>query len=287
MTREECTRVMVRALLFVMLFVLSATPAPAQAPRQVPHEGYGLHDERTIGPFTVQRWVSGAMPEVSPAGMCDCITVVYEGGRRIMTFGVPGEVSAFTPNELSGTDINGDRLPDLIMSAWSGGAHCCYSNGVYSVGEEVKAVLLLQTGNCGPGAYEDLDGDGTREFITCDDRWAYAYCSFADSPLPRVIYSYNSARGTYVPDTPRFASRYRSELAEALDEAQTWLSESGGKDSGLDKCRLLRPALGLMYGGRFYDGLALIRGLYRGPDREQFEREIVERVRQSPMWVER
>ncbi len=90
-----------------------------------------------------------------------------------------------------------------------------------------------------------------------------------------------------MPDTPRFASRYRAELSSALDEAQTWLSESGGRDLGLDKCRLLRPALGLMYAGRFSDGVALIRGLYRGADREQFERETVEKVRQSPLWIER
>jgi hypothetical protein len=72
------------------------------------------------------------------------------------------------------------------------------------------------------------------------------YCSFAESPLPRVIYSYDASRGTYVVDTPRFASRYREELAEALDEAQTWLVDSRGQDAGLDKCHLLKPVLGLI-----------------------------------------
>jgi hypothetical protein len=271
----------------VAILVLCATPALAQAPREAPHAGYGLHDERTVGPFSIQRWVNAAMPEVSPAGMCECITVVYEGARRVLTLGQAGALAAFTVTDLSGTDVNGDRFPDLVVSAWSGGAHCCYSSGIYSVGEDVKPVLVLETGNCGPGEFDDLDGDGTKEFIICDDQWAYTYCSFAESPFPRVIYSYDAARGMYVPDTPRFASRYRAELSSALDEAQTWLSESGGRDAGLDKCRLLRPALGLMYAGRFSDGVALIRGLYRGADREQFERETVEKVRQSPLWIER
>jgi hypothetical protein len=204
-----------------------------------------------------------------------------------MTFGRPGTMTAFTASDLSGTDINADGFPDLVVSAWSGGAHCCYSSGVYSVGEGVKAILVLETGNCGPGELEDLDGNGTREFVTCDDQWAYAYCSFADSPFPRVIYSYDPSRGMYVVDTPRFAGRYRDQLAEALDEAQTWLSESGGRDQGLDKCRLLRPVLGLMYSGRFSDGVLLLRGLYRGADREQFEREVTQRVHESRMWVER
>ena len=273
--------------LVVAILLLSATPARAQTPREAPQDGYSLHDERSVGPFVIQRWVSVAMPEVSPSGMCDCLTVVYEAARRIATLGTAGTLSAYTMTALTGTDVNGDRFPDLVVSAWSGGAHCCYSTAVYSVGEDVKPVLVLETGNCGPGEFQDLDGNGTREFITCDDRWAYIYCSFADSPFPKVIYSYDPSRGMYVVDTPRFASHYRDQLATALDEAQNWMSESGGKDLGLDKCRLLHPALGLMYGGRFTDGLALIRGLYRGVDREDFERETIEKVRSSPLWVER
>lgn len=277
---------MIRSVVIAMV-LLWAIPGAAQTPREAPQDGYGLHDERSVGPFTIQRWVNSAMPEVSPAGMCDCITIVYEGARRVTTFGRAGTLTAFTASTLSGTDINGDRFPDLIVSAWSGGAHCCYSSGIYSVGENVTPILVLETGNCGPGELEDLDGDRTLEFITCDDQWAYAYCSFADSPLPRVIYSYDRTRGMYVVDTPRYAARYRDQLAEALDEAQTWLSTSGGRDAAVDRCRLLRPALGLMYSGRFSDGIALIRGLYRGDDREEFEREVTQKVRSSRLWVDR
>jgi hypothetical protein len=276
-----------RRALVVAILLLSVAPALAQTPREAPQDGYSLHDERSVGPFTIQRWVSTAMPEVSPAGMCDCLALVYEGARRVVTVGSPGTLSVSTMTDLTGTDINGDGLPDVIVSTWSGGAHCCYSTAVYSVGEDVKPILVLETGNCGPGEFEDLDGNGTREFVTCDDRWAYLHCSFADSPFPRVIYSYDAARGSYVLETPRFANHYRSQLATALDEAQTWMSESAGRDLGLDKCRLLRPVLGLMYAGRFQDGLVLLRGLYRGADREDFERETIEKVRMSPLWVER
>lgn len=276
---------MSRRLVIAML-LLFAAPALAQTPRDAPENGYRLHDERTAGVFTIQRWVNAATPEISAAGVCDCLTVVYEGDRRVIAVGTPGTMAAYTFTSLSGTDINGDGLPDLVVSAWSGGAHCCYSTGVYSVGEDVRVALLVETGNCGPGDFEDLDGNGTREFVTCDDRWAYTYCSYADSPFPRVIYSFDPTRGAYVVDTPKFASHYREELAAALNGAQTWISESGGRDEGQDKCRLLKPVLGLMYSGRLSDGVALIRGLYHGADREQFERETIDRVRASPLWVE-
>jgi hypothetical protein len=263
-----------------------ATAARAQSPREIPADGYTLHDEHAAGVFTVQRWVNAANSEISPAGMCECITVVYEGERRVASFGVPTDISAFTVSDLTGRDISGDGQPDVVVSSWSGGAHCCYTTAVVSVGPEVRPVLDLSTGNC-QGEFVDLDGDGTLEFVTCDDAWAYDYCSFADSPLPRVVYAYDAAAGRYKPDTPRFASRYRDELATSLEEAQEWMRTSNGRDPGVDKCRLLQPALGLMFSGRLDDGIVLIRGLYRGADREQFERETLEKVRDSPHWVPR
>jgi len=274
-------------VLLAVLALFLATPAGAQSFREPPASGYGLHDERTVGPFTVQRWVSATSPPVSPAGMCECITVVYEGERYLLSLGAPGQMSARSVSDLTGHDINGDGQPDLIFSDWSGGAHCCYTTTVHSVGPEVKLVLALDTGNCGPGEFVDLDADGVLEFVTCDDTWAYTYCSFADSPFPRVVYGYDAARAEYAPATPRYASHYRDELAIMLDRAQAWISASGGKDPGLDKCRLLHPVLGLMYAGRIDDGLVLIRGLYRGADREQFEKETLEMVRKSSFWVAR
>ena len=274
-------------ILLAALVLSLATPARGQSPREPPAGGYGLHDERTVGPFTVQRWVNSSSPEVSPAGMCECITVVYLGDRQVLSLGAPGEMTARQISDVTGQDVNRDRQPDLIVSDWSGGAHCCYTTTVYSVGSEVRQILSLGTGNCGPGTFEDLDEDGRLEFITCDDAWAYAYCSFADSPLPRVVFAYDQSQGGYVPATPRYAAQFRDELAMALEEVQTWMSVSGGKDPGLDRCRLLGPVLGLMYAGRIDDGLVLLRGLYRGADREQFEAETLEKVKKSPLWVPR
>jgi hypothetical protein len=145
-------------------------------------------------------------------------------------------------------------------------------------------ILAVSTGRC-ESAFEDLDADGRLEFVTCDDRWANQYCSVDDSPFPRVVLFYDTSARTYRPATPQYASHYRDQMAAALDEAQAWLLENGGADAGLDKCRLLGPVLGLMYAGRFSDGLLLLRSLYDNPDAPAFERETVTRVRESPLWV--
>jgi hypothetical protein len=261
-----------------------AAPAWAQAPRVPPKDGFTLNDERSIGVFAVQRWVREGT-EIFPSGTCECIIIVHQGTRQVLTIG-SGEYMAASVDDAGGRDITADGSPELVITLWSGGAHCCYDTTVYSVGDEVLPILSHSGGNCS-GRFEDYDGDGSLEFETCDDQWAYAYCAFASSPMPPVVFAYDRSVREYRVATPRFASRYRDTIAANLDEAQKRLSESSGVDLGSDKCTVLGPALDLMYTGRFNDGVALLRGLYRGPDRESFEEETIERVQSSPLWTPR
>jgi hypothetical protein len=217
--------------------------------------------------------------------MCQCIVIVYQGARQVLSLG-DGEFMAAGVGDPGGRDMTGDSIPELVVTLWSGGAHCCYSTTVYSVGDEMKTILAHAGGNC-QGSFEDYDGDGSLEFATCDDRWAYVHCDFASSPMPPVVFAYDRVAGEYRLATPRYASRYRDAIAADLAQAQTLLSKSGGRDLGSDKCTVLGPALSLMYTGRFSDGVALLRGLYRGPDRESFEEDTVEQVQSSPLWTPR
>jgi hypothetical protein len=279
-----------RAVLLVTIVLAVAVAACASATparRDPPREGYQLHDKREVGALTVERWVPTASPEVSPAGMCECITVVYLGDRKLLALGEPNEMTATSIDNVSGTDINGDARPEIVVSTWSGGAHCCYSTSIYSIGDDVRPVLTIETGNCGPGEIRDLDGDQQMEVVTCDDRWGYTYCSFADSPFPQVVYTYNSARREYELATPRFASRFRDDIATKTTEARTHMAAEGGKDAGIDKCTVLRPALALMYLGRLEDGRQLIRELYRGADLDTFEKEVSDGAQASRLWVAR
>jgi hypothetical protein len=277
------------AVLALLLAGCTALP-PATTPparQEPPQTGYQLHDRRTAGALTVERWVPAASPEVSPAGMCECLTVVYLGERKVLTLGEPNLLSAMTVEAASGTDITGDSLPEIVVSTWSGGAHCCYSTSIYSVGSEVRPVLTIETGNCGPGELQDLDNDRRMELVTCDDRWGYTYCSFAESPFPRVVLTYNASRNEYEVATPRYAARFRDDITTETLEARKRMAAEGGKDPGADKCTVLRPALSLMYLGQLEEGRALIRNLYRGADLDAFEQKVVEDLRASRLWVAR
>jgi hypothetical protein len=67
-----------------------ATATYGQTPRVAPDSGFVFHDERQVDRFVVQRWVSEDAPGISPSGFCDCITLVYEGGRRVLDLGRDG-----------------------------------------------------------------------------------------------------------------------------------------------------------------------------------------------------
>ena len=262
----------------------SSAAAPTQV---VPFPGYSLHDESQHGRFRVQRWTSADVPEVSPAGICDCIIEVYVGKRLVLKLGTPGNVEAITIDDATGRDLDGDGRTDLVVSTWSGGAHCCYSMHAYSVGRKAKPLLSLDTGDCGPGEFSDLNHDGDVEFLTCDESWKDRYCSFALAPFPTVVYAYDARRGSYRIATPRFTAHFSAEIASGRAEAERQIQAAAAPDSGEVKCAVLHPALALIYSGAMDAGLDTIRQLYHGADVDAFVAETEAAVRASPLWVAR
>lgn len=83
-------------------------------------------------------------------------------------------------------DLDGDGTADLLVQSYSGGAHCCYSYTVFSLGGKVKKAAILEARNS-PFILEDVDGDGRLEARGTDDTFAYWEASYAQSPKPKVI----------------------------------------------------------------------------------------------------
>lgn len=250
-----------------------------------PAPGYTLHDEQRRDRFLVQRWVSADSAEVSPAGVCDCIVRVYVGKRLVLQLGARGEVAAISVDEATGRDLDDDGNTDLVVSTWSGGMHCCYAVRAYSVARQTRALLSLDTGDCGPGQFTDLDHDGRSEFLGCDESWKDRYCSFALAPFPTIVYAYDPTQRRYRIATPRYAHYLDAPRAAELADAERQINSAPAADSGEAKCAVLHPALELMYGGRMEEGLAAIRQLYKGADLEGFLRETEAAARASPLWV--
>ena len=89
-----------------------------------------------------------------------------------------------------------DKTPSILIDSFSGGAHCCALLSVVTVSAgRLKTIEL--PGVDGEPDHKfpaDLDGDGSRDFVSQDDSFLYQFGSYASSySPPRVFNIYKGA----------------------------------------------------------------------------------------------
>jgi hypothetical protein len=115
---------------------------------------------------------------------------------------------------ISITDLDGDGEPEVLVDLYWGGAHCCWYTQIYRYlpGTGYRPIVHVW----GDFSYvlADLDHNGMQELVTRDERFSYAFGSFADSRWPVHILRYR--RGLLTVET----RAYRNEIAR--DVAALW-----------------------------------------------------------------
>jgi hypothetical protein len=112
-------------------------------------------------------------------------------------------------------DLEGDGEPDVVLELNTGGAHCCTVVQVFSLDPGVMAYRGIERDFGDPGAVlEDVAGDGRLELESADDRFAYAFTSYAFSGLPVQIWRISDAR--FVNVTRSFPRALRADAARQL-----------------------------------------------------------------------
>jgi len=256
----------------------TSTPVPTVLPMSLtpepPDPAYVLQEERFIGPYAIRVWRNPA----SDPFMFDNILTISGAGQpqvRVESFsGLGGE---------TGRDITGDGHPDVVINVFTGGAHCCFSTIVYDLGPTLTKVLETPLSNC-DGHFQDLDGDGILEFITCDDLFAYEYCCFAGSPAVKVVLQYEPGRG-YVPASPRFPQLYADDIARDLKTAEKATPGGMCEWDNDTKCAVLPLILDYLYSGQTDKAWAALDRFYTYPDATVFRAEIEQAVSNSPLFV--
>ncbi len=156
-----------------------------------PMKASDLQDEQTFGDYKIQiyRNMRSGFSElrVLKKGL-----EVFSQGGFVFKIGLINDDIPGNKLVKVGNDINKDGQPDLVVSEWSGGAHCCIDYYVFSLGDQVKQVGFIESKD-GDGEFVDVDNDGILEFIGNDWTFAYWNASFAGSPAPQVILEYKNA----------------------------------------------------------------------------------------------
>jgi hypothetical protein len=235
---------------------------------------YAVQEEQAVGGYVVRLWRN-----TSDQGYgFDDIATLSRGEHLLVRVEQVVELGSET-----GTDLTGEGHPEVVFHTYTGGAHCCFSTIVYDLGETPWKVLETPLSNCG-SAFEDLDGDGVPEVVTCDDLFAYVYCAFAGSPAVRVVLRYDPTQG-YVPASPDFADTYAGIVAQDRALAADARAGEMGEWDQTAKCSVLPLLLDYLYTGRPGDAAEALDAFYDQPDANLFWTEVVQAIGHSPLYA--
>jgi hypothetical protein len=121
-------------------------------------------------------------------------------------------------------DLDGSAPPEVIIDAFSGGAHCCGMSEIYTGKHRTHA----DWGEFGVPKLSDVDGDGKPEWHGLDGAFAYAFGSFAGSAFPVKDYSY---AGNAVHDvTASYPAEVQADMNRWLGEYQKAVADKSGSE---------------------------------------------------------
>jgi hypothetical protein len=95
---------------------------------------------------------------------------------------------AYVLPALSIRELDGTGPPEVIVTMYSGGAHCCCQTVLFTGMHRLTKLW----GHYGAPVLRDVDGDGKPEFHGFDSRFAAAFGSYGGSGLPAKVWSYSA-----------------------------------------------------------------------------------------------
>lgn len=167
---------------------------------------------------------------------------IYRGGKLVYQLandhdlayrlGQPVDPANKIPHVLNGSDLVGNGRPQMMVTAWSGGAHCCFTRYIFELEPKLRLIAMLEDGDTNLGHFEDLDHNGHYYYVT-EDIWSYWPSSFASSVRHKVILRWNGGR--FVLDLTR--------MRRPPPTSQQWQSALKNVDDVLKSNRHSREAL--------------------------------------------
>ncbi|CAN5446487.1 hypothetical protein BH10BAC5_BH10BAC5_15040 [soil metagenome] len=203
-----------------------------------------------------------------------CIVRVKKDGKEIATTRFIEET--FIEAELL-EENNGK--PIFLMSAYTGGAHCCVTlYSVYVANSKVNKIDSLFLGNSGYG-FSDINNDGQKELVTGNDMFAYAFTNYAETRFPAEIFNFNN--GHFSNTTSQYRDLLLKEIDDLTAEMNDFLKEQEFKceEDGADtfnspagSLKTILAAIAADYQslGETQKGYDLIDKLYTCPDKEAY-----------------
>jgi hypothetical protein len=141
-------------------------------------------------------------------------------------------------------DLNHTGEPNVVLDLYTGGAHCCSVEEVFSFDPGTGTYVHTDRNFGDPGErIVDLNHDGRHQFLTADDAFAYAFTDYADSGLPIEILTFTA--GHFADVTRSYPKLIAKDAAQYLTAFRHHLGDGDGLIAAwaADEYRLGRRAL--------------------------------------------
>lgn len=124
----------------------------------------------------------------------------------------------------------GNSYPEVVVSLYTGGAHCCSDTSVITASADGASWSTVDIGEFdgGPMLAADIDGDGRYEFATRDNAFLYAFACYACSETPLQVIAVENGSVVNVSSEPRFRPAHVSWLKDMIGN----LAENGDDVNG-------------------------------------------------------
>jgi hypothetical protein len=182
-----------------------------------------------------------------------------------------------------GSDITGRGVPNLVVSEYTGGAHCCLSFHIFEIGKEFRKIGVLDAKHSDLAHFEERSGEKGLVFVAND--WAFAYwnASFAQSPAPEVILRFSDGRYRLAVDLMRKPAPPYETVEEQIRQVH---ADKAWKEDGRPPVKLWEFMLYLIYTGnataawQFFEK-AWVPGV---PGKTEFLAEFRSQLNKSQYW---
>jgi hypothetical protein len=131
------------------------------------------------------------------------------------TTNVENEFSTMSPETSLMTLDPALKLPQLVFTRFSGGAHCCTNTWIVYKPNGGEAWSLIDAGKTDGGgySYEDVDGDDGLEMLRVNNAFLYAFDSYAGSLAPIQIFKLRGGKLEDVSTEEIYRPRLMQDLA--------------------------------------------------------------------------
>ncbi|HWC85206.1 MAG TPA: hypothetical protein VG388_01630 [Solirubrobacteraceae bacterium] len=268
-----------RALLVAFAFVAVCTGAPAAALARTETARAGSVTATFTFAATAQNTYPTKTLTITRSGKVaydQAVTSSYCGELSNPTqqqYCVPGFAAG--RSSVHAVDLEPRSEPSVVLDLYTGGAHCCSVEQVFSFDAAEGTYVMSQRNFGDPGErLVDLGHDGRFEFLTADDSFAYAFTDFAHSGLPLQILSFagghfRDVTRHYPKLVARDAAKYLKAFEHDLGNGEGLIAAWAADEDNLGQGKLVASTLardlkaGELRGGTYATGQRFITALNR------------------------